>query len=153
MLWPEHAASLLEWCARAPASLTRNTNEDNWAIHWSWDRQEPIWSCIPGIVEHDTSIPSTLGYDGHPNRTTAVPWGAEPLTDPAYWRQDAPPPWVPNPWMDVGALIQFRKWVKEGVKVCEMCCRESAVVGSATSQIGVRCLAACATAHNRAVGG
>ena len=153
VLWPEHAASLLEWFARAPPTLTRNTNEDNWAIHWAWDRQEPIWACIPGVVEHDTEIPSTLGYDAHPNRTSAVPWGDEPMTDISYWQQTEPPPWVPNPWMDVGALIQFRKWVKEGVKVCEMCCRESAVVGSATSQIGVRCLAACATAHNRAVGG
>jgi hypothetical protein len=148
VLWPEHAASILEWYARAPASLTRNTNEDNWAIHWAWDRQEPIWSCIPGIVEHDTSIPSTLGYDGHPNRTTAVPWGDEPLTDPAYWWQGAPPPWVPNPWMSAQAMAAIRRWVRGGIKVCEMCCAEPAAAGTATSQIGLNCLRNAVAAVN-----
>ena len=150
VLWPEHAASLLDWFAKAPSSLTRNTNEDNWAIHWAWDRQEPIWACIPGIVEHDTAIPSTLGYDNHPNRTSHVPWSDADvgMLDPAYWEQAEPPPWAPNPWMDVRAMQTIRGWVRGGVKVCEMCCAESACSGSATSQIGLRCLRACAAAVN-----
>ena len=154
VLWPEQAGSLLDWFARAPSTLTRNTNEDNWAIHWSWDRQVPVWCSIPGIVEHDVEIPSTLGYDGHPNRTSHVPFSdcSADLTDPAYWRQEGPPPWVPNPWMHVGALAQIRAWVRGGTEFCEMCAGEPAIAGSATSKIGERCLRACADAVNRRAG-
>lgn len=104
ILPPARARSLLSWVYGTPWSFLSMVNEDNAAIHWAWAERRPFWAAIPAPVIHDTAVPSTLGYDGHPDRVPTVPWtaerfGAAKLTEPAWWRVEAPPPLVANPWM------------------------------------------------------
>jgi hypothetical protein len=47
---------------------------------------------IPALVEHDTTIPSTLGYDNHPERVPLVTWrdvDTSSFTDPETWKREA----------------------------------------------------------------
>lgn len=99
-------------------------NEDNVVMQWSWGRQQPVWHCVPALVKHDVTAKSTLGYDGHPNRVTRVPWDEWPEADIAsveYWRQGTQtPPLVECPWMSMGRLqsIQARRGK---ICVCAAC--------------------------------
>lgn len=86
-------------------------NEDNVGVRWAWVNRRPFFSPIPCPVRHISEIPSTLGYDHHPYRTT--PHFQRTLsTDPEFWRirkyeksgrefWDAP--LVQNPWFFVAA--------------------------------------------------
>lgn len=106
-------------------------NEDNVVIHYSWSQQAPQYTCIPAIVKHDVEVPSTLGYDNHPNRVATVLWNDErfkekDLTDPAYWKPLVDPPFVENPWATSKMLEQFRK----GIQPCSFCLANPACAGS-----------------------
>jgi hypothetical protein len=147
VLTPEGAASLLEWYDAAPMNFKTRINEDNYGIHWAWDRQEPIYCSIPALVEHDTSIPSTLGYDDHPNRKAYVHWRDEPLTDPSFWRTAAP--WVPNTWAPPTYMANIRRMIRAGVYICDMCHSQPAKVGSGTCKVCMGCLSMCTTATLR----
>lgn len=136
VLSPEHVRSLLAWIYRTPWGFLSRNNEDNCAIHWAWERQRPFWCAIPAPVIHDTATASTLGYDNHPWRVPTVPWSAPEwtgarLTDPAWWRVEAPPPWLPNPWMPAEKLEHVRRVLAEpGEQLCAFCQERQGVVGA-----------------------
>jgi len=143
---PREFGAMRDWVDAAPRTLIRHINEDNYGIHYAWDRQEPIWTTIPGLATHDTDIPSTLGYDNHPNRNSHVPFAEcnADLTEPSYWRIDGEPPYAPNPWMSDGAMAGIRRMIKGNLEVCEMCTLEPAIVKTSNVALGQKCIDGCA---------
>jgi len=146
VLPPASLRSLLAWVYSTPWSLLSRINEDAAAIHWAWSEQRPFWCAIPAPVIHDTATPSTLGYDHHAWRVPTVPWtapemaGAQ-LTDPEWWRVEAPPPWLPNPWMPTEKLETVRRILAEPrAKLCSACQERQAVVGGGELHLCHRCL-------------
>ena len=145
-LLPQGAArSMLDW--PAPWEFLSRVNEDNRAIHWTWERQRPFYSVTVAPVVHDVETASTLGYDGHPHRLPRVTWRDRPdldLTDPAYWKPKGEPPFIPNPWMPAETLEMVRLAVKEGRPLCIMCTYRLGAVGtSAGIAICARCAQTC----------
>jgi hypothetical protein len=141
VLTPEAAASLIAWYDAAPRNFTSKINEDNYGIHWSWDRQEPIWQSTMALVEHDTTIPSTLGYDDHPNRKAYVHWGTEDLTDPEYWRVQDEPPWVANTWAHPAYMASIRRMIRAKMRICDFCLEEPGnAVHNVNVGVGINCL-------------
>jgi len=142
ILPPGAARSLLDYTYALPWSYISRTNEDNIAGLWAWDRQRPFWCAIPAPVTHDVGIPSSLGYDDHPNRVPTVPWENFPdarLTDPNYWRcpDGTPPPLVQNPWAPTSLLAYMRRVFRAGRQICAVCTVKEAEVGS--KDIGFCC--------------
>jgi hypothetical protein len=144
------ARRLLDWSAAAPRNLVATSNEDAIGIHEAWSRQRPIWGSIPAFVEHDVSVPSTLGYDRHPLRKSGIPWtsphfAGAPFTDPSYWKPAGEPALVPNPWMTHDAMARTERLVREGNSLCVMCVARPGVVASPASDamICLTCLASC----------
>ena len=132
---------LLDYWATLPRMF--GPNEDNVAIQWARERQEPFWSCIPAIVKHDTSTKSTLGYDNHPMRTCSVSWEDRP--GPIDWTKDADaPPFVENPWAPSTHLEQVRQALASG-RPCSMCWTRHAAVGKAGTDVCGPCLAQLTT--------
>jgi hypothetical protein len=155
VLPPEALRSLLAWVYRTPWAFLSRVNEDNAAIHWSWAEQRPFWCAIPAPVIHDTGTPSTLGYDDHAFRVPTVPWTAfewegARLTDSAWWRVEAPPPWVPNPWMPAEKLETVRRVLAEpGARLCGACQERQAAVGAWDLHLCRRCLVLMYSAASR----
>ena len=142
ILPPGAAADLLDFAYKLPWSFLSRTNEDNVAIHWAWERQRPFWCAIPAPVTHDTKVPSSLGYDNHPNRTPTVPWEDFPdaaPTDPDYWRcsNGDLPPLVENLWAPTGLLDYARRVWRAGRNLCTICMSREAEVG--TKDVGLCC--------------
>lgn len=130
VLPPGAAKALLDF--PLPWSFAASVNEDERAIHWMWDRQQPAWAPIPSPLLHDVSVPSTLGFDGHPNRVPTVPWRDFPLArleDPGYWRATTEPPHVENPWMSVSKMQHVRRVLRAGAPVCCICRVEAGQFG------------------------
>jgi hypothetical protein len=129
ILPPLLAREFLSW---GPWQFVSRINEDNRMIHVLWERQRPAWCAIPAPLMHDISVPSSLGYDHHPNRTPSVPWQDFPesdLTDPEYWTPAPETPHVPNPWMPVEKLEHIRRMLARGGQPCVMCLSLEGVVG------------------------
>jgi hypothetical protein len=148
VLSPEHARSLLAWVYKTPWSFLSRTNEDNVAIHWAWERQRPFWCAIPAPVLHDTATSSTLGYDDHPWRVPTVPWTRFPdakLADPAWWRVEAAPPLVDNPWMPVAQLDRVRRvFAAPGDhQMCVFCFGREGIVSPSKDAKGPRACHPC----------
>lgn len=97
------AGRLVEWCNAQGAAIWLG-NEDSAAMEWMWSVKEPAWHSIPALVQHRTEVPSTLGYDKHPMRTSLVPWGDEPVTDPEFWSAASAPVHVECSWMSHATL-------------------------------------------------
>jgi hypothetical protein len=152
ILWPETARALLEW--DAPFEYVSRVNEDVVAIMHAWEAQHPVYCAIPAPLMQDTLISSTLGYDGHANRTPTVPWtthtpdGAD-LTDPAYWRPTGNEPTVENPWMPVAKMETIRRCIREGLHVCTMCTAQVALTGGNGAWLCRECLVNCTNAAIR----
>lgn len=130
VLPPGIARALLDF--ELPWRLVSSINEDERIIHFLWDRQRPAWCAIPAPVTHDISVPSSLGYDLHPNRVPTVPWRDFPfarLEDPAYWRTSSDPPLIENPWCSVEKMTHVRRVLKVGGQLCAICLCEEAVFG------------------------
>jgi hypothetical protein len=119
-----HAQEMLNFYDFLPKEFSAQpgNNEDIVGILNAWSRQEPIWSTIPALVQHMTEIPSTLGYDNHPLRTSPVAWDHPafkdaPLGDPDYWDEaessEWKPPFVENPWMPSARLTGTWKLLKD----------------------------------------
>jgi hypothetical protein len=103
------AAELLEYMKQAPRAWIEKRNEDNWAIQFAFRQRRPIWGSIPALAVHDTTIPSSLGYDNHPGRVSPVPWTDElfvdaELSDPAWWKPGGEVPFLETHWTDHRAL-------------------------------------------------
>ncbi len=164
------AQRLLAWVARAPRQLIASINEDNMAMHWAWSEQRPIWHCIPALVQHDVSVPSTLGYDEHPGRQTNVPWDAPgmgmwnggmlpALTEYDFWRgepfrhdlecghcgmatdnPDDLPLLVECPWMPTLQLARIERAFHDRPELCCLC---HARDGGLTAGSGARVCGKC----------
>lgn len=137
------AKQLLDYAARLPWLFVSRFNEDNLAIHYAWEKQEPFWSSIPAIVAHDTDTKSSLGYDNHPMRNASVPWTAYPdakLTDPAYWQRGAEQPrYLDNPWMKTEYLEAVRRGL-ELKATCSGCWQRPAIVQTSGIMLCGMCL-------------
>ena len=129
---------LLDYWATLPPGF--GPNEDNVAIAWAWSRQEPFWSTVPALVEHDTSTRSTLGYDDHPMRSPVVTWRDR---DPAAidWSVGADrPPYLENPWAQ-GPRLENQRSVLLSGKACSICFARVAVAGMQGHEFCGPCLA------------
>lgn len=144
ILPPGAAESLCEYVYTLPWPLLSRLNEDNVAIMWAWDRQRPFWYLLPSPVTHDTSVPSTLGYDDHPHRQ---PMLVGPERDPHVASKDAVP-FVELPWADTRALRYRREVLRAGRSLCILCLGREAVVGAVKE--GVMICAVCLTDLNNA---
>lgn len=95
--------SLVAYRARIPRWFIESRNEDNVAMQWMWHEQKPAWHPIPAIVKHDTTVPSSLGYDKHPLRAPTFTWEHTPIEiTPSFWFPNGTPilfecPWLPSP--------------------------------------------------------
>lgn len=111
--------SLLRF-AEERADYFAHTNEDNFMMQWLWSEQRPAWHCVPALVKHDASVPSTYGFDEHPDRTSSVTWERwphAPLTDAEFWKvedRDAVP-FVECPWLPIHALRTLEAMHHAGV--------------------------------------
>jgi hypothetical protein len=135
ILPPWVAASLLDYAAAIPQGVLAHMNHDNVTMHWAWARQRPFLATIPALAHHDTGVPSTLGYDDHPNRVPHVPLcnfpDARPA-DPAWWGSPATAPTAPtvaNPWASPQYLETVRAALR-GPGLCTMCLSSPAAVRS-----------------------
>ncbi len=133
------AKRLLAWVDQAPRQLIASRNEDNVIMHWAWSEQRPIWHCIPGLVQHDTGVPSTLGYDNHPGRTCNVPWTEYGI--PTSWAVTEPPLLVECPWMPQVALASIERAYWQTNSLCCVCHTNPGKVNS--SLTGASVCAAC----------
>ncbi len=137
VLPPGAAASLLKFVYALPWSMLSRMNEDNIAHEWAWSRQRPFWYLLPSPVSHDVSIPSTLGYDGHPHR---VPVVLGPELDPRVSDRDAVP-FVELDWCRTQKLQYRREVIQAGRQLCTMCVEREGVVGHRQAMICLPCLA------------
>lgn len=127
---------LLDYWSKLPRAF--GPNEDNVAVSWAWEKQEPFWSCIPAVVKHDTDTKSTLGYDGHPMRVCPVSWEDRP--GPIDWTAGVEaPPFVENPWATSQHLERLRQILASG-HACSMCWTRIAAVGKNGLELCGPCL-------------
>ena len=136
ILPPGAPTELLDYWAKLPRNF--GPNEDNVAIQWAWEKQEPFWSCIPAVVKHDTGTKSTLGYDEHPLRVCPVSWEDRP--GPIDWTDGVEaPPFVENPWANSRHLEALR--IALATKhACTMCWTRHALVGQGGVEVCGPCL-------------
>lgn len=120
---PGVAARLLAFVDAS--SLVWGGNEDVAAAHFAWHEQKPIWHSLPAFVQHDVSVPSTLGYDHHPLRQSGVPWFEHQMADdtwmdPAHWKEREPPV-VVCPFLPHDHLSKVERTLELGVPMCIFC--------------------------------
>ena len=163
IIWPDQAESILNFMDKMPKEFAESVNEDNFIIQWAWSQQVPMLGTIPALVKHDTSVPSTLGYDHLPLRTSSVSFdqvefaGAQ-LTSSSYWDDGRNPPYIENPWLPTALLVQLQRWIRDPGLIpaakpnafnglCWFCCSKPAVIASDLSgcKLCGECLAACAS--------
>ncbi len=148
VLHPYHARELLDfWNEWPELQYAKNVNEDNVASQWAFCNQRPMWLAIPAVVQHDVSVPSTLGYDHHMYRQSSVPW-TESGANLLDWSHDSEPPWIENPWFNVDDMARrkraraaLRSAQREGL--CVWCAERHPLVGSPMTGIAIctHCLA------------
>lgn len=137
ILPPGAAESLLTFSASLPWSWVSSVNEDEVAAQWAWQRQRPFWLSIPSPVTHDASIPSTLGYDAHPERSPAVPWPGP--VEEAWWTPRGDPPYVDCAWNSTARLAQIHRLLKWS-HVCAVCSSREGIVGRGDRRLCRYCL-------------
>lgn len=146
------AKRLLEWVANAPKSLIASVNEDNVIMHWAWSEQRPIWHSLPALVQHDVSVPSTLGYDNHPMRQSNVAWDSphfkgESFINAEDWAPKAEPVMVQCPWMSNEAFSRVERAYQSVPQLCCFCHARAGQLGSATGAVICGpCLSNCVNA-------
>lgn len=140
---------LVAFARMLPDAFRRTVNEDVVGIHWAWSEQRPFWSSIPALVRHDVSVPSTLGYDEHPLRTSCVDWRddeIDAMTSPDFWRGEDAAPLLENPWMSREHMAAVARDLRAvgamGNFVCGFCLSARAVTISAKT--GAAICAKCA---------
>jgi hypothetical protein len=87
-------------------------------------------------VTHDSSVPSTLGYDAHPNR---VPVVAGPPRDLAIANRDAVP-FVELDWCLTAGLKYRHLVLRSGRQICTSCLGREGIVGNQAVQFCAPCL-------------
>ena len=102
--------ALLDWIDSLPGWVWAGDNEDGVCAHYAWSRREPILHCLPAIVRHRTDIKSTLGYDGHPMRSSDVY-----EQSPTEWPAPMTPLLVGCPWKPLEALKRTEAAIRSHV--------------------------------------
>jgi hypothetical protein len=145
------AAQLVDFVPTIPKRLRDQWNEDGYAQMWSWGRRRAIVHSLPALVQHDTEIPSTLGYDNHTLRVATADWRSYPVPKDATPR--APMPFVENQWMSRQNLLTLeaeRDYSQNPVppRRCWWCQANPVKFTSASTGAGIcgECVANCATA-------
>jgi hypothetical protein len=156
------AKEVLAFYAESPKEWTSSVNEDNVLIQYLFRHRDPAWSCVPGLVLHDTSVASTLGYDTHPGRICPVAWTDplfkdSPLSEPHFWRPTSEVPFIETHWTDHRALVtqEVANDLGVGADTCWHCGLEPWVQGSEKTgaRIGAKCMyAGIGMMFNRALG-
>lgn len=122
----------VSWWDAKPQWFKEGMNEDNHIMHWLWERQTPAWHTLPALVKHDTSVPSTLGYDHHSLRTATVTW--ENTKRSSDWKPGSgstPPPLVDCPWMSTKQFCQMQgRLMGHAEGYCQMCLKRPGRVQS-----------------------
>lgn len=146
------AAQVMRYYGECPKAWTSKANEDNVLISFMFRHREPVWNSLPGLVQHDTGVPSSLGYENHPNRTCCVPWNDKALyqslpphalVDPEWWHPRADVPFLDTHWTQTKTLISQEVCNDLGVppEFCWWCLARPAAFGSPKS--GARLCAKC----------
>lgn len=116
--------AFVKWRSEQMRSLVEAIPEDNLAIHWAWEMQQPFWNTIPALVKHDTKVPSVQGHDAHLLRETNVPWdGSTAPTD--GWDVTHLPELIGNPWMPPKEMERIKQYSKAAR--CGFCKNEPAL--------------------------
>jgi len=137
---------ILAYYKEAPKAWTSKLHEDNVQIQLAFRHREPVLNLIPALVVHDESVPSSLGFDSHPNRVTKVPW-----TDPLFegvdltkgWEVPAQVPFMETHWTQTQTLLSQEISNDLGVapEACWHCLERPAFFGSEKS--GARMCGKC----------
>ena len=135
------AKELLAYYRETPKHWNTKNNEDNVAIQLAFRHREPIWNAMPALLVHDTTVPSSLGYDNHPSRVTTVPW-----TDAMFKKLDlrswetwdpgkAEVPFLETHWTDHRTLVAHELCNDLGIppEWCWWCLERPASFGSPKS--------------------
>ena len=128
---------VLAYYAETPRSWNTKVNEDNVQIQLLYRHREPAWNIIPALAVHDTTVPSSLGYDNHPGRVTPVPWRDPMFSDlDLHTGWDVPPgtevPYLETHWTRTQVLLAEEIAVNLGIppEVCWWCCARPAFMAS-----------------------
>lgn len=83
-------------------SENKNVNEDGWLTQWAFERRMPVWTTIPSLVQHDASVPSTLGFDHHRYRTSPIFFqrsasARSTIKEARFWQTIGMPPFIEAP--------------------------------------------------------
>jgi len=135
------ARQVLEYYARAPRQCVTAWNEDNILIQFMYKLREPVWNCIPALVVHDVTVPSSLGYENHPQRTASVPWTDALFKDANFswtdqWNPgDKPVPYLETHWTPTSTLDTNEVAFTLGIDPmqCYWCLERLALFGSEKS--------------------
>ena len=137
ILPPKIATDLLDFWSR---NYVHTHNEDNIVVHWAWQKQKPFLATLPALACHDSSLPSTLGYDNHPHRTPSVPWGPlDDVTSRAFWTLPQSIPYIPSGPPEF--LERVRIALRGSAGLCTCCTAHEAVM---SFPLGIKICQVCA---------
>jgi hypothetical protein len=141
-------SSLFEFCEALPKVMRDRMNEDEVAAHHLWSLQQPAWHCVPALVNHDTSVPSTLGYDNHPMRGSS---NSDWAHMPHDWTVRGEPKFCPHPWLSEKRMMQVKIVMTAGEDpmICGFCAQRPGFFTS--SDTGIRICAECVSNITRHV--
>ena len=139
ILTPKDARDLLDFAASLPWTFRSQVAHDNVAIHFAWARQRPWLATIPCLATHDGVLPSTLGYDAHPNRGPAVAIDADEAA-PLDWPSSLGAAFTVNPWASAGWMTTIRDSLRSEGGVCAACMVRPAAIGSAHAALCRPCV-------------
>jgi len=142
ILPPRVAFEVLDFNASIGHRVSSRMNWDNTTAHWAWSRQKPFLACLPSLAMHDVSVPSTIGYDNHPNRIATVARGSVPgarVDDPAWWGSPEDAPLLNPHWPSFGWLERSRKARLSPEGPCASCMEQPALLTIGQTALCVLC--------------
>lgn len=129
-----------------PEGMRAKMNEDEVLSHFAWSKQQPFWHCLPALVDHDVSVPSTLGFDNHPMRRADLLWEEIPFGQLLDWPHPDTVPYVAHAWMGEGRMRAVRNALNGGVSgdtdICMFCAERPILIMSPKTGAGIcgRCV-------------
>lgn len=137
----ETLPELADFYDKLPEGMRKKMNEDEVLSHFAWSKQQPFFHCLPALVEHDTKIPSTLGYDNHPMRIAEILWDEVPSGELLKWHVSESIPYVNHAWMGEGRMRAVRAALNGGVagdvNICVFCAERQVLITSPKTGAGL----------------
>ena len=134
------AKRALAYYKAAPKAWSGTFHEDNILINYCWRRMDPIWNSLPSLVTHDTTVPSSLGFDKHPGRCTEVQWSKPEfagldITKPDFWKSVGEVPFLDTSWTTTPTLMttEIANMLGCGPEMCWFCLKVPFALGSVES--------------------